>query len=534
MIRSSFAAIACWLVWGALSTAPARSEECGRNSQECAAYHVSRREYSQAIPYLEQTLEGSPRSVKVLNLLGISLTASGQVEKANVQFKKALGLQPNFFPAEKNLAVNEFNSGRRSEAKGHFQNVLRYAPDDEVANLYLGEIFFMEKQCAAALPHYDRSRGRIVNSPDLIFRYAHCSLDQKRAAPAATMLSLLPAGDALSQFRAGQMLAQAGVFKEAAEHFGLSRPGYPEPNIAGYNQVLMLFKSGDYPAATRVGQELIAQGYKQSDLYSLVSEAYQKNDQIKEAYDVLRKATQINPREESNYLDLAALCLDYENYDLGLEISDIGLRNIPNSDRLYLQRGVMRAMKGQVAESEKDFEMARSLAPQKTLPYVALGIAWMQLGEIQKAVEELQKQAQRNPEDFLVHYLLGEALLRSGPPPGSDVESGAIRAFETSVRLNPNFVHSRAGLGKLLLRRGELDRAIGELEKAVEIDPAETAPVFQLANAYRRKGDTARADQTMARVSQLHEQAREDSMGKALKRIVKEAAPGFTVTRNKP
>lgn len=495
---------------------------------------MSRREYSQAIPYLEQTLDGSPRSVKVLNLLGISLTASGQVEKANVQFKKALGLQPDFFPAEKNLAVNEFNSGRRSEAKGHFQNVLRYALDDEVANLYLGEIFFMEKQCAAALPHYDRSRGRIVNSPDLIFRYAHCSLDQKRAAPAATMLSLLPAADALSQFRAGQMLGQAGVFKEAAEHFGLSRPGYPEPNIAGYNQVLMLFKSGDYPAATRVGQELIAQGYKQSDLYSLVSEAYQKNDQIKEAYDVLRKATQINPREESNYVDLAALCLDYENYDLGLEISDIGLRNIPNSDRLYLQRGVMRAMKGQVAESEKDFQMAHTLAPAKTLPYVALGIAWMQLGETQKAVEELREQSKLNPSDYLIHYLLGEALIRSGPVPGSEKENEAIGAFATSVRLNPSFSHSQVELGKLLLRRGQLDQAIVALEKAVLLDPTEAAGTFQLAQAYRRKGESAKADQMMARLEKLHAKERGDEVEKALKRIVKEGVAGFSTDSRRP
>jgi tetratricopeptide (TPR) repeat protein len=287
----------------------------------------------------------------------------------------------------------------------------------------------------------------------------------------------------------------------------------------------MLNKSGDYTAAIKAGETLVGMGYQQSEMFNLLSEAYRNNDQIKEAYDALRRATQLHPLEEINYVDLAALCIDYENYDLGLEITNIGLHKIPKSDKLYLQRGVMRAMKGQVAESQNDFDMAHTLAPEKTLPYVALGIAWMQLGETSKAIEVLRKQTNLNPRDFLISYLLGEALVRSGPPPGSDVENEAIQAFETSVKLNPNFVHSRAGLGKLLLRRGEVDRAIIELEKAVEIDPSEAAPAFQLANAYRRKGDTARAEKMMAHVSTLHERERDDSVGKALKRIVREGTP---------
>ena len=85
---------------------------------------------------------------------------------------------------------------------------------------------------------------------------------------------------------------------------------------------------------------------------------------MKEAYDALRQATRIERKDENNYVDLAAICLDYANYDLGLEITEIGLRNVPNSDRLYLQRGVMRAMKGQLKEAEQDLAAASKLAPQ--------------------------------------------------------------------------------------------------------------------------------------------------------------------------
>jgi tetratricopeptide (TPR) repeat protein len=526
--------IAFWVMGVVLSALPLRGAQCGPTAFDCGVYHLSRKEFAQAIRYLEQSLAESPRNVKALNLLGISLTATGQIDKANDSFRKALRIDPRFYPALKNLAINEVNMKRTAEAKGHFEKVLTYAPDDEVSHLYLAEIFDMEKMCVQALPHYEKSRNRVVNDSDLILQYAFCSLDQNRPDPAVTMLDLLPAGDALAQFHAGEMLAKAGVYKDAAKHFGLSRPAYPDPYVAGYNQVLMLLKGDDYHGAIRVGQELIAQGYKHSELYRLISEAYLGNGKIREAYDALKMATQISPKEEDNYIDLVAICLDYENYDLGLEITEIGLQHIPNSDRLYLQRGVMRAMKGQVAESEKDFQAAHRLAPQKTLPYVALGIAWMQLGLFEKAVGALREQAKLKPNDYLIEYLLGEALMRSGLAPGSETESEAIKAFEASVRANPEFVHSRAELGKLLLRRGEVDRAIEELEKAVELDPTDASPAFQLGQAYRRKGDSARAQEMMIRVDKLHKTELKDDMAKALKRIVKTAAPGLTGTRSKP
>ena len=512
----------------------ARAVLCGPAAYDCALYHVARHEFGPAIRYLEKSLKAKPGDLKALNLMGIALTGSGQIEKANHQFRRALEINPRFYPALKNLAVNELTMKRTAEAKAHFEQVLKLAPQDEVAHLSLAEIHFVAKQCAPALEHYEKSRMRIVNDPDLIIHYSKCSLEQSQIKAATTMLDLLPPGDAAAQFHAGEMLGRAEAFGEAAKHFGMARPKYPDPYVAGYNQTLMLVRGGAYPAAVRVAQELIAHGYERSELYNLASEAYLKNDQIKEAYDALRKATQIEPKEESNYVDLAAICLDYANYDLGLEITEIGLRHLPKSDRLYLQRGVMRAMKGQVEEAEKDFTAAQELSPEKALPYVALGIAWMQMGRIQKAVEVLRQQAELNPKDFLVHYLLGEALVRSGPEAGSAEESEAIAAFEKSARLYPGFVHSRAGLGKLLLKRGEVDRAIVELEKAVELDPTETSPAFQLAQAYRRKGDNARADAMMARLGELHQQEREGYMDKALKRIVKEGAPAFSTGRGNP
>jgi len=151
---------------------------------------------------------------------------------------------------------------------------------------------------------------------------------------------------------------------------------------------------------------------------------------------------------------------------------------------------------------------------------VAQAMALMQKGEMQQAVELLREKAREYPNDYIVQWLLGQTLVRAGLE-SSASENEAQAAFETSLRLNPDFVYTLADLGKLLLKRGEVDRAIELLERAIQLDPSQLAPTHQLALAYRKKGETARAEQLLARVAQLNIQDRESETQKQLKRIVK-------------
>ena len=125
----------------------------------------------------------------------------------------------------------------------------------------------------------------------------------------------------------------------------------------------------------------------------MVSEAYLKTGQLQQAYDVLRTATQIEPEAEDNYVDLASVCLEYEDYPLGKEILDVGIHYIPSSYRLYIQRGVTFVMRGSLDAAEQDFQTASNLAPDKSLPYFALGWVWVQSGQTEKAVTVLREKS---------------------------------------------------------------------------------------------------------------------------------------------
>ena len=192
-----------------------------------------------------------------------------------------------------------------------------------------------------------------------------------------------------------------------------------DPYQVGYNLTLVLIRNRDYAAAIRAGEETLAAGHRKAEMYNLLAQAYEQSGQTKQAYDALRAATEIDPQDETNYLDLIALCLKHENYDLSLEIADIGRPARPRAHRLRLHRGVALVMKGRLEEAVKEFQTAGELLTERApLPQVALGLALIQMDKHSEAIALLRRQTGLNPKDPRVFWLLGEALNRSGVQPG--------------------------------------------------------------------------------------------------------------------
>jgi len=471
-------------------------------------------------------LHQSPRNLKALNLLGIALTGAGKLEQANSRFEEALGIDPHFYPARKNLAVNDFTLNRHAESATQFERVLKDSPADDVAHVYLGELCFEKKQWDAAAAHYRKSPQRIARNRSWTLHYAECLLQQKSLLQDATgVLDLLANDDGEGRFQAGLLLGQHEAFQPAAGFFAAAaEAGYSDRYTAGYNQVLMLTRAAQYADAIRISEELLRQGFRRAELYNLVSESYSKTGRIQEAYDALRTATKIEPRAEDNYADLVALCLDHENYPLALDILDVGGHYLPNSYRLHVLRGVTLVMKGLLDEAEKEFYTASKMAPDRTLPYIALAEVWMQTGQPQKAVDILRPRLTHGESDYLTPYIFAAAVVRSGAALDSPVANQAVDALKGSIRANPDFSHSRAALGKLLLGRGDVDGAITQLELAVKLDASDATPAYQLVQAYRKKGEAAKARQMLARVAAMHAEERELDFKKDLKRLVRTEA----------
>jgi tetratricopeptide (TPR) repeat protein len=415
--------------------------------------------------------------------------------------------------------------GQVANAKLHFEQLLEVTPADPVAHLALGEIAFTAGRYDAAVSHYDQSGDLYLKDPRNVIEFARACAQTKRSAQALELLSRVPKeADAAIHFEAGTLFASLADYTGASREFELAQDRYPDAYALGYNLTLAYVKAKNYTAAARTAEELLAHGYQRAELYNLLAQAYENDGRTKEAYGALRTGTQIDPTDETNYIDLVTLCLNHKNYDLAVEIADVGIARLPSSDRLQIQRGIVFAMKEQFADARTAFEKALQLAPGKSLPYVALGLIFMQKDEVAQAIDILRKRVRMDGNDYLALWFLGEALNRAGAAPGSPEQKEAIASLERSVQLNPEVAQSRILLSKLLFRSGDLNGASANLERAIQLDPDNTAALYQLAQVCSKKGESARAKELFAKVSKAKADDREQFTSRGLQQILREGA----------
>jgi protein O-mannosyl-transferase len=95
----------------------------------------------------------------------------------------------------------------------------------------------------------------------------------------------------------------------------------------------------------------------------------------------------------------------------------------------------------------------------------------------------------RNPNCWLGHYNLGNALLQKG---GFD---DAVAQYEKALEIYPNYLEAHGNLGLALFQKGEVDDALAEYQKALAINPSYVQAHYNLGVALFQKGQL---DEAMA------------------------------------
>lgn len=500
----------CILWLAAQLTAPAQSQQpdSAQNEYHQAESLVRTHQWDQGLALLEPQLKRDPRNLRALNLAGLACTGKGDLKQADEYFHRALLINPAFVPALKNLGINEFTQHDLDSAAKHLGLAAKSQPDDPVLNLYLGEIAYAKQDFKSAAGNLRKAEGFVSRSEDV---KAHLSVSLLQTGQSADALVLIdelqPAAlDSASQFAVGLSLAQADFPDRAIPFFDLLRQRFPESYNVAFNLVVCYIGAKKYREAIALASQWTSSGHDTSELENAVSDAYEHTNDTPQAITALRRAIEIDPNDDDNYLDFANLCIDHRDFENGLKVIGVGLSAHPKSYRLVFERGVLYAMEDQFDRAEKDFQQSARLAPATNFGYVGIGVTYLETGNAGKAVELLRERLKSQPNDASLLYLLGEALMRSGAQLGDPQYREAQSAFERSVYLNPSLCLPHVALGEIYIDEDRFKDAVDQLEQARAIDPKEKSAYSHLAVAYRRLGDPDRAKQILGMLKSIHDE----------------------------
>ena len=132
------------------------------------------------------------------------------------------------------------------------------------------------------------------------------------------------------------------------------------------------------------------------------------------------------------------------------------------------------------------FEHAIAVSPDNFFAHNHLGLAYHNIGDMEKAGAEYAKAVKFGPDYDSANGNLGVYYASKG-----EIDK-AIECFRKASHINPYLASFHANLGTACLARGKLEEAEDELRKAAEIDANNPAFHGNLGLALRLRGKTRR------------------------------------------
>ncbi len=121
------------------------------------------------------------------------------------------------------------------------------------------------------------------------------------------------------------------------------------------------------------------------------------------------------------------------------------------------------------------------------------GYAFLQRGELDKAIERFQWAAKENAKDIGAFVGLGQAYLAKGQP------ADAAKALTTATDLNPNQPDMLMMLASALLQLDKMDEALAQYRRAAELSPRRSQPLVAISEVLLQKREFDEAKSLLTR-----------------------------------
>ena len=113
---------------------------------------------------------------------------------------------------------------------------------------------------------------------------------------------------------------------------------------------------------------------------------------------------------------------------------------------------------------------------------------WLYAGkpeQINTAISELQSVVTKMPENFVLRYNLGRALMAKG-----DIDSAKVQ-FVDALKFRKDYVPARLALAQILVSKGESAAALSAANEIMQLDPGNQHARMIKAHAFLAQGKFA-------------------------------------------
>jgi tetratricopeptide (TPR) repeat protein len=194
------------------------------------------------------------------------------------------------------------------------------------------------------------------------------------------------------------------------------------------------------------------------------------------------------------------------------QIVNFTLEKIPPriGDDPDFQEGLKYFETGELERAAAAFKKAAERAPESIEVNYNLAICYLRLQKTAEAIGILEKLLLSKNDIPEIYLALGEAYFNRG-----EIEK-ALTNFRRAQELQPENDRIYYNLGLIYYKNDQLEEALTSLKKAIEINPKFASAYYQLGLVFIKKGDFAQAIENLEKFLELEPEAKEAAQVKII------------------
>ena len=318
--------------------------------------------------------------------------------------------------------------------------------------------------------------------------------------------------------RLGTLLVDSGKPGEALPYLKRAAQLKPDSYKNSYELALADAAAGQYQRARADARTLLTgqekgrqQGTQkqQADLHQLLGDVEEKLGNPLEAVREYQRAAELDP-SEANLFDWGADLLLHRAFEPAIEVFTKGNRLFPRSVRMLVGLGVAWYARGGYELAAQRLCEASDLNLDDPTPYLFMGkMESVETTQSPCMVEKLARFATLQPENALANYYYALSLSIRTDADDSNQFAQSESLLQKAVHLDPNLGAAYLQLGILEGSRGDFAKAITAYQQAIAANPELEQAHYRLAQAYRRTGESSKAQAELQVYEQLSKKTAE-------------------------
>jgi len=437
-----------------------------------ALFMMDRKEYSEALPYLERLREKRPHDLQVLLSTAEVYGNLAQEENLIEIYREILLIRPDLNDVRLNLGYLYTKKGLLYRAKEEYETVLKVDNENEKAIFYLAYIYLSEGNTEKALYYFKKLDSRELLNDEMLEDYAaNLFIEDQNPQP---VLQRIDEKEKTGSVTRGIVLYIEGNLDGAKELFESGIRENPD-NIAGY-----------------VGLIRIAEKKHNIDMEKkwrfVLSGVYYDLHNHEKAFDEAQRVKEIDPTFLENRYLLGDIYKSLGMTENAIEEYEYFKNGAGEKGDVFIKLGLCYDEKGDHEAAVRNFLSATELFPQNADLHYYLGIEYRILKDYGKAITSFHKAIELGGENAYFYFNLGVSYERAG------MIDDAIIHLDKSVQLDDGNAVALNYLGYLLADSGiRLEEAKALIKKALDMDPENGAYLDSIGWVYFKLFDYEKA-----------------------------------------